>query len=176
MAKHLMFDLETMAVTPRAVVLTLGAVTFDPYTDEIYDDLYLKIDIDDQDKLQRDVDPNTLDWWAKQDAGVMEEAFSSDGRISLEDAVTAFHKFAWGCNKVWSHGSVFDIVIMEDIYRQLNRTPPWNFYDCRDTRTLFDLADPEMEKSATQQHNALFDAIRQAKGVQTVYRKLGKST
>jgi exodeoxyribonuclease VIII len=176
MAKHLMFDLETMAVTPRAVVLTLGAVTFNPHTDEIYDDLYLKIDIDDQDKLQRDVDPNTLDWWAKQDAGVMEEAFSSDGRISLEDAVAAFHKFAWGCNKVWSHGSVFDIVIMEDIYRQLNRTPPWNFYDCRDTRTLFDLADPEMEKSATQQHNALFDAIRQAKGVQTVYRKLGKST
>lgn len=176
MARHLMFDLETMAVTPRAVVLTLGAVTFDPYSNEIYNDLYLKIDIDDQDKLGRDVDPNTLDWWAKQDAGVMEEAFSSDGRISLEDAVTAFHKFAWGCNKVWSHGSVFDIVIMEDIYRQLNRTPPWNFYDCRDTRTLFDLADPEMEKSATQQHNALFDAIRQAKGVQNVMRKLGKTT
>ena len=171
-----MFDLETMAVTPRAVVLTLGAVTFDPYTNEIYDDLYLKIDIDDQDKLGREIDPNTLDWWAKQDATVMEEAFSSDGRIRLEDAVTAFHKFAWGCNKVWSHGSVFDIVIMEDIYRQLNRTPPWNFYDCRDTRTLFDLADPEMEKSTTQQHNALFDAIRQARGVQNVMRKLGKST
>ena len=175
MPRHLMFDLETMAVTPRAVVLTLGAVTFNPFTDEIYDELYLKIDIDDQDKLNRDVDPNTLDWWAKQVATVMEEAFSSDGRIGLEDAVTAFHKFAWGCNKVWSHGSVFDIIIMEDIYRQLNRTPPWNFYDCRDTRTLFDLADPKMEKSATQQHNALFDAIRQAKGVQNVMRKLGKS-
>ena len=54
MAKHLMVDLETMAVTPRAVVLTLGAVTFDPFTNEIYDDLYLKIDIDDQDRLGRD--------------------------------------------------------------------------------------------------------------------------
>ena len=176
MAKHLMFDLETMAVTPRAVVLTLGAVTFNPFSNEIYDELYFRIDIDDQDRLGRDVDPNTLDWWAKQDAAVMEEAFSPDNRVPLEDAVQQFHKFAWGCNKVWSHGSVFDIIMMEDIYRQLNRTQPWNFYDCRDTRTLFDLADPEMEKSATQQHNALFDAIRQAKGVQNVYRKLGKTT
>ena len=52
MAKHLMVDLETMAVTPRAVVLTLGAVTFNPYSTEIYDELYFRINIDDQDRLQ----------------------------------------------------------------------------------------------------------------------------
>ena len=105
----------------------------------------------------------------------MEEAFSPDGRIGLADGIDQFHKFAWGCDKIWSHGAVFDIIILEDIYRQLNKPIPWEFWRCRDTRTLFDLADPEMEKSA-EQHNALFDAIRQAKGVQTVYRKLGKST
>jgi hypothetical protein len=66
-------------------------------------------------------------------------------------------------------------MIIEDIYRQLKRPTPWEFWRLRDTRTLFDLADPEMEKSA-EQHNALFDAIRQAKGVQTVYRKLGKTS
>lgn len=175
MTKHLMVDLETMAVSPRAVVLTLGAVQFNPFTDEIYDELYMRINLDDQDKLNREIDQNTLDWWAKQEPKVMEEAFSSDGRIGVEDAMTAFHKFAWGCDKIWSHGAVFDIIILEDIYRQLNRTPAWEFWRCRDTRTLFDLADPEMEKSA-EQHNALFDAIRQAKGVQTVYRKLGKSS
>lgn len=171
MAKHLMVDLETMAVTPRTVVLTLGAVVFNPFTDEIYNELYFKIDLDDQDKLGREIDQNTLDWWAKQNPEVMEEAFSPDGRVSFEEAVNQFHKFAWGCDKFWSHGAVFDLMILEDMYRQLNRTPPWEFWRCRDTRTLFDLADPEMEKSASQ-HNALFDAIRQAKGVQTVYRKL----
>lgn len=169
-----MVDLETMAVSPRAVVLTLGAVTFNPFTDEIYDELYFKIDLDDQDKLGREIDPNTLDWWAKQNAEVMEEAFSPDGRVSLETAIDQFHKFAWGCDKFWSHGAVFDLMIIEDIYRQLKRPIPWEFWRLRDTRTLFDLADPEMEKSA-EQHNALFDAVRQAKGVQTVYRKLGKS-
>lgn len=175
MPKHLMVDLETMGVSPRSVVLTLGAVTFNPYTDEIYDDLYFRIDLDDQDKLGREIDQNTLDWWGKQEPKVMEEAFGTDGRIGLADGIDAFHKFAWGCDKIWSHGAVFDIIILEDIYRQLNKPIPWEFWRCRDTRTLFDLADAEMEKSA-EQHNALFDAIRQAKGVQTVYRKLGKTS
>ena len=175
MAKHLMVDLETMAVSPRTVVLTLGAVTFNPFSDEIYDELYFKVDLDDQDKLGREIDPNTLDWWAKQNPEVMEEAFSPDGRVPLEKALDQFHKFAWGCDKFWSHGAVFDLMIIEDIYRQLKRPIPWEFWRLRDTRTLFDIADPEMEKSV-EQHNALFDAIRQAKGVQTVYRKLGKTT
>ena len=170
-----MVDLETMAVSPNAVVLTLGAVHFNPYGNGYSDKLYLKLSIDDQDALSREVDPNTLDWWARQDKAIMEEAFSPDDRVSVSDAVDQFHKFAWGCDKFWSHGAVFDLMILEDMYRQVNRTPPWEFWRCRDTRTLFDLADPEMEKSV-EQHNALFDAIRQAKGVQTVYRKLGKTS
>lgn len=173
MANHLMCDLETMAVTPRAVVLTLGAVKFDPFTDTIYDELYLKFDIDDQDKLGRDIDPNTLDWWAKQDAKIMEEAFTPDGRIGVEDAITTFHKFARGCDKFWSHGSVFDIMILEDLFRQLKKPLPWNFWQIRDTRTLFDLGNPNMPKDGL--HNALEDAKRQALGVQNIYRQLNKN-
>lgn len=172
MSKHLMVDLETMAVSPRAVVLTLGAVTFNPFSDEIYDELYFKVDLDDQDDLGREIDPNTLTWWSTQNSEVTEEAFSQSGRVRLGEAINQFHKFAWGCDKFWSHGAVFDLMIIEDIYRQLKRPIPWEFWRLRDTRTLFDIKDPEMEKSV-EQHNALFDAIRQAKGVQTVYRKLG---
>jgi exodeoxyribonuclease VIII len=173
MAKHLMVDLETMAVSPRTVILTLGAVHFDPFSDEILDELYFRINIDDQDALGREVDPNTIDWWAKQDPAIMEEAFSPDNRLPVSEAIDKFHKFAWGCDKFWAHGSMFDLVIIEDIYRQLNRTAPWQYWQCRDTRTLFDLADPEMPQA--EKHNALADAIRQAVGVQNCYRKLGKS-
>ena len=172
MTKFLMVDLETMSTSPKAVVLTLGAVQFDPYSSNIYNELYMRIDIDDQDKLGREIQQETLDWWAKQDPAIMEEAFSSDDRISLDEAIQTFHKFAWGCDKIWSHGAVFDIIILEDIYRQLGKPFSWNFWQCRDTRTLFDLADPEMP--STNKHNALEDARRQAIGVQNVYRKLGK--
>jgi exodeoxyribonuclease VIII len=171
MAKHLMVDLETMAVSPRATVLTLGAVHFNPYHTGYGEKLYFRINIDDQDALGREVDPNTIEWWSKEDPAIMEEAFSPDDRISLVDAMDQFHRFAWNCDAYWSHGATFDLVIIEDIYRQLGKPLPWNFWQLRDTRTLFDLGyDPEMPKG--EKHNALQDAIRQAVGVQNIYAKL----
>lgn len=175
MPKHLMVDMETMAVSPRSVVLSLGAVHFNPFGDEIYDEIYFKIDIDDQDKLGREIDPNTLDWWSKQDPDIMEEAFSPTGRLPLDKAIDQFHKFAWGCDKFWSHGATFDLVILEDLYRQLKRPLPWNYWQLRDTRTLFDLGwKPEL--SNENKHDALEDARRQAKGVQFVFSKLCENT
>jgi len=48
---------------------------------------------------------------------------------------------------------------------------PWNYWQLKDTRTLFDLGhDPEMPQGS--KHDALQDAIRQAVGVQNIYRKL----
>lgn len=171
MAKHLMVDMETMAVSPRAVVLSLGAVHFNPWGNGHGDKIYFKIDLDDQDKLGREIDPNTLDWWAKQDPKIMDEAFSQDDRIPLSEAMDRFHKFAWGCDCFWSHGATFDLVIIEDILRQLNRPLPWNYWQLRDTRTLFDLGfNPDMPKDS--KHDALQDAIRQAVGVQNIYTKL----
>jgi len=166
-----MLDMETLAVSPNAVVLSLGAVHFDPYGTGYSDSLYFRIDIDDQDALGREVDPGTLEWWGRQDPAIMEEAFSPDNRIPLVDAMDQFHRFAWNCSAFWSHGATFDLVILENIYRQLNKPLPWNYWQLRDTRTLFDLGhDPEMPQGS--KHNALEDAIRQAVGVQNVYRKL----
>lgn len=171
MTKHLMCDLETLAVSPNAVILTLGAVHFDPWSQGYTDSLYMKISLDDQDSLSREIDPNTLDWWAKQDPEIMEEAFSSEDRISLNDAMDRFHKFAWGCDAFWSHGATFDLVMLEDVMRQLGRPFPWNYWQLRCSRTLFSLGvDPEMPQNS--KHDALQDAIRQAIGVQNVYAKL----
>jgi len=163
--------METMAVTPNAVVLSLGAVHFNPYGSGYSDKIYFRVSIDDQDSLGREVDPATIEWWGRQDPAIMEEAFSPDNRISLVDAMDQFHKFAWGCDRFWSHGATFDLVMLENIYRQLNKPLPWNYWQLRDTRTLFDLGfDPDMPTGS--KHDALQDAIRQAAGVQNMYRKL----
>jgi exodeoxyribonuclease VIII len=171
MARHCMIDLETLATGPNAAVLTLGAVKFNPWGQGYSDKIYFRIDLDDQDALGREVDPNTLDWWSKQDPAIMEEAFHPDDRIPLKEAVDRFHKFAWGCDQFWSHGATFDLVIMENLYKQLEKPLPWNFWQLRCTRTIFDLGwDPDMPKNS--KHNALEDAIRQSVGVQNIYRKL----
>ena len=51
MATHGMIDLETLDTLPSCTVLSLGAVKFDPLNDsEPHSELYLKIDIDEQDR------------------------------------------------------------------------------------------------------------------------------
>jgi hypothetical protein len=173
MARHLMVDLETLATTPDAAILTLGAVLFDPYSSRIYDKMYMRVDLDSTTALGMKIDDNTIEWWSKQSAAAQEEAFSEDNRFSIQEVIEKFHKFAWNSEAFWSHGSIFDINILDTYYRALNKAPPWNFWQIRDTRTVFDLGfDPELPKVTA--HNALEDANAQAIGVQTVMRKIGR--
>jgi hypothetical protein len=172
MAQHLMVDLETLDVKPTATVLTLGAVRFDPYSNAPMKELYLRVDIDSQDKLGCTVDDNTLKWWNQQDVSIMEEAFNPVDRIPIHEVINQFHALAWNCDAFWSHGATFDLMILQNLYDKLGRTYPWQYWQMRDTRTLFDIGfDAEMPQAA--KHNALEDAKRQAIGVRNVYRKLG---
>lgn len=172
MAQHLMVDLETLDVKSTATVLTLGAVRFDPFSNAPMKELYLRVDIDSQDKLGCTVDDNTLKWWNQQDVSIMEEAFDPRDRIPIHEVINQFHALAWNCDAFWSHGATFDLMILQNLYDRLGRTYPWQYWQMRDTRTLFDIGhDPEMPQGS--KHNALEDAKRQAIGVRNVYRKLG---
>jgi exodeoxyribonuclease VIII len=170
MAVHLMVDLETLDTKVSAIILTLGAVKFDPFSDSEMKELYLRISIDSQDPLGCTVSDDTIKWWKNQNTDVMEEAFNPRDRIPIQEAMNQFHSFAWNCDQFWSHGSSFDLMILQNIYDRLGRAYPWNYWQLRDTRTLFDLAEPEMPQDS--KHNALEDAKRQATGVRNCFRKL----
>jgi hypothetical protein len=172
MAQHLMVDLETLDTKTSATILTLGAVRFDPYSNTTMKELYLRVDIDSQDVLGCTVSDDTLKWWNQQDVSIMEEAFDPRNRIPIHEVINQFHALAWNCDAFWSHGATFDLMILQNIYDRLGRTYPWQYWQMRDTRTLFDIGfDPEMPQGS--KHNALEDAKRQAVGVRNVYRKLG---
>ncbi len=166
-----MVDLETLDVKTTSTILTLGAVRFDPYNEQPMKELYLRVDVDSQDKLGCTVSDDTLKWWNQQDTSIMEEAFNPRDRIPIHEVINQFHALAWGCSHFWSHGATFDLMILQNIYDKLGRAYPWNFWEMRDTRTLCELAAPDMPQDA--KHNALEDAKRQAIGVRNVYKKLG---
>ena len=175
MARHLMVDLETLATSPDAAILTIGAVLFDPYSIRVYDKFYTRVDLESTTDLGMKIDDSTIEWWSKQSAAAQEEAFSEENRIPITEAIEKFHKFAWNSEAFWSHGSIFDINILDTYYRALKKAPPWNYWQVRDTRTVFDLGyDPELPKITA--HNALEDAYAQAIGVQTIMRKIGRRT
>jgi exodeoxyribonuclease VIII len=175
MNTDIMIDLETLATTPDAAVLSIGAVRFDPYGNDIKskrsDPFYCRIDIDSCDRLGLRTDDSTIEWWSRQSKEAQDEAFNPEGRIDIKDAVNDLYQFCWGAKRVWSHGAGFDIIILETIFRRLEKTTPWRYYEVRDTRTLFDLGVAP-NRPPILKHHALEDAWNQAVGVQNVLRKL----
>ena len=173
MAIHAMIDLETLHTTPGATVLSVGGVKFDPNNDtEPHSEFYYKLDIDSQ---YRQVSDATINWWAQQDPKAQEEAFSEEGRIAMDTFIDTLPKWMNGVDVLWGHGYGFDITILEDMLRQCSKPIPWQFWQVRDSRTLFACCkvDPRKVIGQADLHNALADAYFQAKGVQLAYKELG---
>lgn len=168
-----MIDLETLSTNPDAVILTVGGVKFDPHTQmKPYDEMYFRIDVDSQTAMGRSVQQNTLDWWGTQPNEIAEEALGEKDRISIEDACKKINKFSVGVDVFWCQGPLFDYAILQNLYAQLNKPLPWNYWQIRDSRTLFNLV-PRDQSKRIGLHNALEDCKFQAKKVQNVYRQLG---
>ena len=169
----IMLDLESLGTRPDCAILTLGAVKFDPFTPDAFgDSLYFRIDVDEQLALGREVQEDTLKWWAKQADDVREEALGEEGRVSLETMYRDLNRFCVGVENIWCQGPAFDIVILENIYRQQGWPTPWQFWQIRDSRTLFGVHGDPREKCKAGLHNALEDCISQAQGVQAIYHAL----
>lgn len=168
---HLMIDLETLATTPDAAILTIGACKFDPKGNDIHSTYYERIVLETQEGYGRIINEDTLSWWSQQDKQIQEDAFGEGvDRIDLKDAMKKLYTFGLGTSNIWSHGAIFDVVIIEDICRSFQQAVTWKFWEVRDTRTLFDLAGVNVRIEG--KHNALTDAVAQAKAVQQSYQKL----
>jgi len=179
MRTDIMIDLETLATSTDAAILTIGAVKFDPFGKDIeepdMDSFYVKVDLDSCHDLGLAVSDDTVAWWANQSKEAQEEAFGTDNRVHIKDAFDQLYKFCWGAKRVWSNGSGFDIVICETVFKRLQKACPWNFWQTRDCRTAFDLGiNPN--RPPVLQHHALQDAWNQAVGIQNVYTTLRTST
>ena len=170
---HAMIDLETLSTNPNAAILTVGGVKFDPYTKtEPSQGMYFRMDVDSQTKQGRDVMQETLDWWATQPADIRDEALGDEDRISLNDAIKTINKWCVGVDVFWCQGPLFDYAILQNLYHQMKTPVPWNYWQIRDSRTLFSLVPKDPNEKRTGLHNALEDCYFQAKKVQKVYETL----
>lgn len=174
-----MIDLETLATSTDAAILTIGAVKFDPFGKDISDpameSFYVRVDLDSCHNIGLVTNDDTIAWWSNQSAEAQEEAFGEGNRIPITDAMNQLYKFCWGAKRVWSNGSVFDIVICEHIFKKIGKANPWQFWQIRDVRTAFDLGINPQRPPVTA-HHALQDAWNQAVGIQNVYNTLRTST
>lgn len=170
----IMIDLETMGVGHGAPIISIGAVAFDRTKKKIESKFYACIDF--EDALENgDADPLTIKWWLRQSKSAREELISGD--VTLLSALSGLHVFYeenYG-QTAWGNGATFDITILESAYRRVKMKAPWSFWSVRDVRTVVDLAQGIVERppmSAGTAHNALDDAIHQAKYVMDMIEAL----
>ena len=167
---HIMLDLETLGTTPGCIVASIGACVFDP--SGVGAAFYTAVDICASPGLV--ADPGTVRWWM----GQSEEArmvFKDPERKPLDLALAAFAEWVRDVNGtfVWCHGASFDAPLLEAAYKVRNMRPPWEFYDVRDTRTLYHVSGVYPVRGASTHHNALSDAQAQAEAAIKALNAIG---
>lgn len=174
-----MIDIESLDTNPDCVILTIGAVLFDPKSNGVIEKLELRPTVEDQVALGRTINDDTLRWWGEQSAEAQEEALGDRDRVSFAECMETLYKWCWRFNNgcAWSNGASFDLVVMESAWRQLGKPiPPWQFWKIRDTRTLYDITGVKLKDGGhTTSHKAVEDAERQAIVVQQGFKKLIKA-
>ena len=175
MATHAMIDIETLGTEPDCVVLSVGAVKFDPYTlQEPHTKTLWRPSADEQMESGRSVLESTLEWWAKLPQHIQDEAFSEEGRLPLDEFFKDLNKWLWDVDKIWCQGPQFDMVILEDLFKQFDHHRRWAFWQVQDCRTIFNMMPVDPRKAIQQDlHSADADAYYQAVCVQQTFAHFG---
>ena len=170
---NISLDLETLNTAPNSVILSIGCVKFDPCNDvDPHSPFYHKLDVDSQLNMGRTVGDDTLEWWSKQPAAVFEEAMSDDGRVAVVDVMAGLNKYCVGVKYIYCQGTVFDIGLLDNLYRMHDRNLPWQYWQVMDTRLMYRMHG-DMRIKQSNDHNALADAYKQAVAIQRTFSKLG---
>lgn len=170
--KHVMVDLETMATTADAVILSIGAVRFDLDSDAIDDaGFYASISIESNFDYKRRISESTMLWWFNQSEAARKVFYEpkdtlTTGLLNFSDWLGSDDNF------MWSMGADFDLPMLAHAYTQQVIDIPWKHWNSRCARTYKTLPQAENVKipRAGTHHNALHDAMYQAQLVQAIQR------
>lgn len=166
-----MIDIEALGTAPGCAILSIGAAMFGP--DGIGETFYSPVLLSSCTKVGLLIDADTVAWWMQKSDAARAEAFRADA-APLPGVLNSFS--AWflqhRAKYPWCHGATFDVPVLAAAYKACGMLPPWDFHDVRDTRTLYDLAGVKPDRSQGTHHNALDDAISQAKAAAKALRVL----
>lgn len=176
---HIMLDLETLGTRPGAIVMSAAFVRF---SDEAH--VSLNLSIPEQQTLGLEIDPATHAWWGEQEAKAPGAwARSTSDPQPLTTALPYFAQWLqWAGNGdlssllIWCHGATFDCPLLGEVYRRAGVPCPWQFWNVRDTRTLYDLAGISVRDYAVPPpHIALNDAIGQTRAANAALAVLARA-
>lgn len=172
---HVMLDLETWGTTPGSAIRSIGAIAFELDGGAIHKTtFYNNIEDASCEAAGLTQDPLTVAWWARQNTDAQQ--LLAQNQIPIAEALSKF--FEWfqfvDGKQVWAQGANFDPVLMEAAFRATSVTCPWMFWNMRDTRTVYDIADfkyHEVKREGVE-HYALDDCRHQVKLLRIALEKM----
>lgn len=183
--KLCMLDLETLGNHNDAVILSVGAMCFDPMSRlEITEEdlrfnpeaIHWIIEVEDQVKRGRKIDYSTVKWWMEQDDKAKEIFNKELEAYTVADFALYF--FDWYKNRkpdaCYAYGSTFDHTILQNLYDNVGVKNPIHYRDQLDMRTLVRFSGiecPELPDWLVS-HNALHDCVRQIIWMQEIWSRL----
>jgi len=176
MSHDIMIDLETLGTTADAAILSIGAVRFDLDAGTVFDHpFYSAISVDSQ--PGRAITGGTLAWWLdqpKQAQAVFTDPYMRDLEFVLAELDSFIDSTPGVSPIVWSNGADFDLPMLTHAYKQFGWPQPWKPYAARCYRTYKNLPGAraiKLERTG-QHHNALDDAIDQARHLCAIHQAL----
>ena len=195
-----MLDIETLGTGRNAAIMSIGACLFDPIAgrwpreedpmSEVDATFYQKVDLSQgpQEHVGT-IDASTVEWWLKQSREA-QGSLVAGPRVAIQEALNLFslwlsktfaraHLSRYDTDvRLLSNGPTFDEDILRDAFARCKLKFPLHFKTSRCCRTIFDLAcqagwSPKAFGKNEKKHDALGDAIFQARGVCSMYAHLG---
>lgn len=172
MATNIMIDLETLATTPDAAILSIGACAFNVMRG-VYEGFYQPILVEwqrTQDSPRRFC-AKTEEWWAAQ-SDAARAVFFDTAAVSLETALVYFRDWVFKIvsdghldkKAVWGNAPTFDCEITRHAMKSFDLEVPWNYWEERCFRTVKKLyPDVNGPQFMGVPHHAQSDAIHQAR-------------
>jgi len=165
----LMCDLETMGLPPNGAIVSIGACFFDLERCEIGPTFKKNIHLATAVRDGGVIEPGTVMWWMRQGdaarASILADTY--DIRQVLQEfsdwiATHSSHKSV----RPWGNSSSFDLTLLNSAYRRADIETPWYFgneRDFRSVRNMYPSVEYQPDDKGDGAHDALNDAIFQAK-------------
>lgn len=164
---NVMIDAETLGVGNSPVLLSLGAAKFNGT--EILDSFHVAIDPASCQAVGLKIDAGTVMWWMHNDRGAAREALAALAAVDIGSALMGFADW-FGPEElpVWGNGATADNVWLRNAYELMHMPCPWSFWNDRCYRTMKNIAPHVPFVRSGTHHDALDDAITQAKHLQAI--------
>lgn len=170
---HAMVDLETLGTGNKAVILSIGACRFDK--NDIFDSFHVAINPRSSQLYGLEIEADTVLWWLDPDREDARQQWLAMPKVDLPDALIGFAHWM-GENPpigLWGNGSVFDNVKLKSSYDAVGIEYPVHWAADQCYRTVkYRAPDVQLIREGTH-HDALDDAICQAKHLQAIIAATG---